>query len=553
MSKTKSLSAGKSVKLKSISVKLLLLIVGLLLVGELVQIAISLRIHQNHLMTRMELHNSRLSEVILRSIYHGMLQNDKESIRRTIETIGQGKGVTTVRIYNKLGQIMVSTIPDEVDTQVDMAAEACDGCHIPGKPLPLQSEAHYARVYRQPSGARQLGIISPIKNELACSQPACHAHPGSSTVLGVLDVQVSLASVDLSLANETRQLLTLSTAIILLVIVLVGLFLWKTVHQPISRLLLGTQEVAGGNLHHRTTIDQADELGQLAESFNFMMGSLESAQIELQQWADTLEDQVEGKTHELEQIQHQILQVEKITSLGRLSTTAAHELNNPLASILNYSKLILRELQKSDLPKTTRKSIENDLNFIRDESKRCGEIVKNLLLFARRTGGSFRTAPVKDIIERSLMLVAHKMEMHNIELMLKIDPEDDVIVCDPALLQQAFVAILINALEAMSSGGTLTFTYRCNGSPNTVEFLIADTGSGITDEDLKHIFEPFFTTKSDQKSVGMGLSVVYGIISSHMGTIDIRRGLQGGTECVIDLPREPNLAEEQQMAEYANV
>jgi len=105
----------------------------------------------------------------------------------------------------------------------------------------------------------------------------------------------------------------------------------------------------------------------------------------------------------------------------------------------------------------------------------------------------------------------------------------------------------------MSSGGTLTFTYRCNESPNTVEFLIADTGSGITDEDLEHIFEPFFTTKSDQKSVGMGLSVVYGIISSHMGTIDIHRGPQGGTECVIDLPREPNLAEEQQMTEYANV
>ena len=107
MSLAESPSAGKFVKLKSISVKLLLLIVGLLLVGELIQTTIALRIHQNHLMSRMELHNSRLSEVILRSIYHGMLQNDKESIRRTIETIGQGKGVTTVRIYNKLGQIIV--------------------------------------------------------------------------------------------------------------------------------------------------------------------------------------------------------------------------------------------------------------------------------------------------------------------------------------------------------------------------------------------------------------------------------------------------------------
>jgi two-component system NtrC family sensor kinase len=495
-------------------------------------------------MTRMELSSSRTSEVIRASIYHGMLENDKESIRRTIETIGRGKGVTAVRIYNKQGNIIISTVSEEVGTQVNMAAEACDGCHVTGQPLPVKSEAKYSRIYRQPTGTRQFGVISPIKNEPTCSNAACHAHSSENTVLGVLDVQVSLASVDQSLAIETTQLLFLSGATVLIVAGLAGLFLWRTIHAPIHRLMHGTREVAAGNLQHRSDIQSEDELGRLAGSFNTMVESLESAQKELQQWADTLEEQVELKTNELEQIQRQILQVEKITSLGRLSTTAAHELNNPLASILNYSKLLLRELDRLDLSEEVAKGIRTDLSFIRDESKRCGEIVKNLLLFARRTGGSFERARVQDIVERSLMLVAHKMEIQNIELKLNMENSDDMITCDPAQLQQAFVALLINALEAMPNGGTLHFEYIPEDKTNQVEFRIADTGVGIPKEHLDHIYEPFYTTKHDDRSVGMGLSVVYGIIHRHKGNISILSQENQGTTCIIRLPRDQTLEEE---------
>lgn len=537
-------------KIKHISIKLFLLIAAGLLAGELFHTGISFSIHRKHLMDRMEMSSSRTSEVIRASIYHGMLENDKESIGRTIETIGQGEGVTAVRIYNKLGNIIVSTINEEVGTQVNMAAEACDGCHIPGQPLPVKSEAKYTRIYRQPSGIRQFGIIRPIKNEPTCYNADCHAHPPTNTVLGVLDVQVSLASVDQSLMTETRQLVFLSAASILIVAGLAGFFLWRNIHAPVHRLLLGTREVAAGNLKHRTVIRREDEIGRLAGSFNTMVASLESAQKELQQWADTLEEQVELKTNELEQIQRQILQVEKITSLGRLSTTAAHELNNPLASILNYSKLLIRELDRLNLSEEVAGSIYTDLAFIRDESKRCGEIVKNLLLFARRTGGSFEQALVQDIVERSLMLVTHKMEMQNIELKLNMENHDDTINCDPAQLQQAFVALLINALEAMPQGGTLHFEYISEDKINQVEFKIADTGIGIPKEHLDHIYEPFYTTKHDNRSVGMGLSVVYGIIRRHKGTISILSKENQGTTCIIRLPRDQVLAEEVEPVEH---
>jgi len=355
---------------------------------------------------------------------------------------------------------------------------------------------------------------------------------------------MSLASVDRSLVKETQQLIGLSGATILLAAGLLGLFLWRTIHIPVKRLMRGTKEVSAGNLAHRTDVRRSDELGRLAESFNTMVASLESAQQELQQWADTLEDQVDNKTQELEHIQRQILQVEKITSLGRLSTTVAHELNNPLASILNYSKLLLRELERLKLPKASREKVEADLKFIRDESMRCGEIVKNLLLFARRTGGRFEKARVTDVVERSLMLISHKMEMQNIELDLRLTQGDEKIICDPAQLQQAFVAILINALEAMPHGGKLTF--ECNLLPASaqVEFRISDTGTGIPADLMDHIFEPFYTTKGGSKSVGMGLSVVYGIVRRHRGTIDVQSKDNEGTTCIIRLPQEQSLAEE---------
>ncbi|UCH10098.1 MAG: HAMP domain-containing protein [Fidelibacterota bacterium] len=531
-------------KLRSITFKLMLLVAVVLLVGELFHSIASLRLYNRHLMTRMEMNIESCSDVIRRSIYYGMLANDKDSIRRIIETVGQSPGVTAVRIYNKQGEVMVSSRNQEVGTKVDMAAEACDWCHMPGKSLFVKSDGNYTRIFRQSDGIRQLGISNPIKNEPACSDGNCHAHNPDDRVLGILDVQMSLALVDQNRAKESKQIIFLSGITILLAIGLGSIFLWRTVHAPIGKLIRGTKEIATGNLQHRIEIMTQDELGQLAKSFNIMMATLESAQLDLKQWANTLGEMVTDKTREIEQMQKHIIQAEKITSLGRLSTAVAHELNNPLASILNYSKLSLRELEQLELPIELREKIESDLGFIRDESKRCGDIVNNLLLFARRTGGSFARTRIEDIISRSLMLITHKMEIQSIDLDLRIQNGDDIIICDSAQLQQAFIALLINAIEAMPNGGKLTFEYRTLPDNNHVEFRISDTGVGISEEQLDHIFEPFFTTKADSKGVGMGLSVVYGIIRRHRGNIDIQSNENEGTTCVIQLPRVQSLVEE---------
>ncbi|MFC1747116.1 sensor histidine kinase, partial [Candidatus Neomarinimicrobiota bacterium] len=250
----------------------------------------------------------------------------------------------------------------------------------------------------------------------------------------------------------------------------------------------------------------------------------------------TLEDQVENKSKELEEAQRQILAVERITSLGRLATTAAHELNNPLASILNYSKLILRDIRHLTIPAEARERIIKDLDFIRDESQRCGKIVTNLLLFAGRAEGTFEEVNGQEIIDKSLMLVAHKMEMQNIELKLHIDTSIRAITCDPAQIQQALVALLINALEAMPDGGVLTVQLAASDKSGDITMRIQDTGPGIPRSIRDHIFEPFYTTKSGGKSVGMGLAVVYGIIQRHGGTIEVESEENKGTSFIIQIP-----------------
>lgn len=532
------------IKPRQLAIKLFILVAAVLLVGELIHTFVSSRVHQKHMMSRMILNTNRSTEVIRRSIYYGMLENDKESIQRTIAIIGQSQGVRVVRIYNKQGAIIVSSSGIEMGAKVDMKAEACDGCHVAGKPLPVQSEATYSRIYRDPKGVRQLGIISPIKNEPSCTNAPCHAHPAENTVLGVLDVQMSMAAMDASIVEEQKQLVVISLITIFAAAGLAGFFLWTMVHKPVRRLMEGTKEATRGNLTHRIQLPRQDELGQLATSFNSMLASLESAQNKLKEWADTLEDQVAVKTGDLEQIQRQMLQIEKITSLGRLSTTVAHELNNPLASILNYAKLLLREMDGQDIPPAVRESMEKDLRFIRDESRRCGEIVKNMLLFAGRSGGTFETIRLREVIEKSLMLLAHRMEMENIEMDLKMDEGNDTITGDPAQLQQAFVALLLNALEAMPDGGVLSLEFLGPPESPTVQCRITDTGVGIPLDELDQVFEPFFSTKTGGKSMGLGLSVVYGIIHRHHGTIDVNVGEHQGTTITISLPREQTIAKE---------
>ncbi|MDD8017827.1 MAG: ATP-binding protein [Bacteroidota bacterium] len=481
----------------------------------------------------------RVSDIIKRSTHYSMLLNRREDIYNIIKTIGSEPGIEGIRIYNKQGVISFSTIENEVGKTVDMNAEACIVCHTNGNSLTVTPKnPQLIRYFKKSQGDRVIAVITPIKNQQSCSTAECHAHSPGQTVLGVLDVMIPLKDLDSNL-SEFQQLYFDGGLILLFVVTsFSGIFLWRMVNVPVRRLAAGTEEVMKGNLDYTINVQTKDEIGSLTKSFNHMTRKLKQTQEELRQLNQTLEERVQKKTEELRRAQANLIQVEKMVSLGTLAATVAHELNNPLEGILTYAKLIRKKLAVENLTEGEKSEITSELTMIANETARCGNIVKNLLLFSRQKVGEFKENNVRTIIEQSLKLIDHHLKMNSISLHTEFDDHLADIHCDAEQIQQALLALQINAVEAMPNGGELTIK-ALNSNHPAIIIKICDTGTGIRDEDLPHIFEPFYTTKHEGKGTGLGLAVVYGIVERHRGRISVDSVVNHGTTFTMTLPVIP--------------
>jgi two-component system NtrC family sensor kinase len=476
----------------------------------------------------------RASDLIARSTRYSMLLNRKEDVHQTIRTLGSEPGFVGISIYNKDGEIIFSTDSLTIGHQVDLAAEACNICHASGEPLVSVPTENRMRVYHSTAGEPVLGLINPVRNEPACSAAACHAHSVDQSVLGVLDVKMSLARVENQVAALRRRQILSSLIIALLTAGLSGLFIYRVLRRPILRLSRGMETLSQGDLDTTIEVESNTELGDLATAFNRMAGDLKRARHEIQRWTQRLEHRVKQKTDELQQAQSQVVHMEKMASLGKLSASVAHEINNPLFGILTYSKLGLREL---DDDKVDAEKLREYLTIVQRESGRCGDIVRNLLQFARSSPGQFAAHHFNTLVQEVMALLAHHFDMRQIEVHRDFELEDDRVTCDARQVQQALIAPCINAVEAMNAGGKLTV--RTTGDAENVSVEIGDVGGGIEPDTLDHVFEPFYTTKEDSGGLGLGLSVVYGIVRRHGGSVDISSDPGKGTTVTIVLPREP--------------
>ncbi|MCG6895202.1 MAG: response regulator [Desulfobacteraceae bacterium] len=219
--------------------------------------------------------------------------------------------------------------------------------------------------------------------------------------------------------------------------------------------------------------------------------------------------------------QAKILHQDKMMSLGRLSASVVHEINNPLSGILNYIRLMTRILRRGPLPEDRRDRFMEYLDLVEKETDRCSHIVSSLLAFSRKSSPSFGPVRVDELIQRCLSLSRHKMELRNIELRQHIDPDLPDVIGDFNQLQQCVINLIFNAIDAMPDGGTLTVSGVYDRAQTRVTVSVADTGHGISDEDLPHIFEPFYTTKTEGYGVGLGLSTIFGIVERHNGTVGV--------------------------------
>ncbi|MGD1155824.1 MAG: ATP-binding protein [Terriglobia bacterium] len=485
----------------------------------------------------------RISDTVRRSIRYSMLRNQREEVFHIINTIGHENGISRIRIFSREGKISFSTDEKEVGQFVDKKAEACYACHAQAQPLTRLDRPDRMRIYPTRDGTRVLGLIRPIENEADCSNAACHAHSGGSQVLGVLDTNVSLAAADLAVAQHQGQLVIFTAAAILIVSLFSTWLIWVTVHKPVRRLAEGTRHVAQGDLDYLLPETGQDEIGSLAVSFNHMTQELKKAQAENLQWTQTLEDRVRQKTEELERAYRSLTQSEKMASLGKLAAVVAHEVNNPLAGILTYSKLLSRMAGKGFNENQRLSEAKNYLHLIEGESRRCGGIVKNLLTFARQTPINPQKNDLNEIVERCLLLIGHQMALQNIELEKSLEPHLPPLYCDTGQVQQALLVILMNAIEAMPQGGRLSVQSAYDPTRRLGRVVVTDEGPGIPPEVLSRIFEPFFSTKSEEgRGTGLGLAIALGIVQQHGGNIEVVSTPQKGTAFTVLLPEEPPLA-----------
>ncbi|MDA8139873.1 MAG: ATP-binding protein [Desulfobacteraceae bacterium] len=249
-----------------------------------------------------------------------------------------------------------------------------------------------------------------------------------------------------------------------------------------------------------------------------------------------LSERIEQRTQAIKNDLTRVVQEDRLASLGRLVASVCHEINNPIASIVTFNKLILSYLQENILPPEGIEAFVQYLELSVKEAMRCGDIVKRLLSFARQKNIEATTVDLIEIVNTIMLLTAHQLNMAQVSSEIRLPSPPFTAMGDYALIQQCLMNLIFNAMEAMPKGGRIIIDGGSNIKEKKVWLSITDTGRGIDSEDLPHIFEPFFTTKKGGKGTGLGLSMVYGIVREHNGTIEVESIPGSGTTFKVVLP-----------------
>ncbi|HUA16454.1 MAG TPA: ATP-binding protein [Verrucomicrobiae bacterium] len=528
----------------SLSAKLNVLLLGAMILIFALLGYLNVRLHRQHLEQITLLSAERVSDVIRQSTTDYMLHNDRDGLYRTIQRMASEPGMEKIRIFDRDGRITYTTDPAERNHVVDKTAEACYGCHAQSQPLAKLNRPDRFRIYRNAAGERVLGIITPIENQPSCSNAACHAHPAEQQILGVLDTNLSLARADVQLAESSRRTIAYTACGLLLIALLSWFFIWRVVGVPVKALKRGTERLAGGDLGYQIDVKSADEIGELACSFNGMSRELQTERNQNLAWTRTLEERVEQKTRELRSAHEHALHTEKMASIGKMAAVLAHEINNPLSGILTYAKLLRKWIDRGDTKEEAagrRKKILESLDLIAAESRRCGDLVRNLLTFSRATPMNLEATNLNQVVDRCLRLVQHQLDLGSVQLQLQLDPDLPRVPCDAAQIEQVLLALVMNAIDAMPQGGNLWLTTSFHPDRNCVQVVVRDDGSGIPPEILPRLFEPFLTTKETGRGVGLGLAISHSILERHRGKIEVQSEVGRGTTFTVTLPSDANL------------
>jgi signal transduction histidine kinase len=325
---------------------------------------------------------------------------------------------------------------------------------------------------------------------------------------------------------------------ILLICLLVYLFVNRFISSPIHKLIDSTHAISAMELEKPIPVPQnSGEITELARSFDEMRERQRLALEEINQFTAKLETKVAERTHELQQAYRKLQHTDRLASLGQLAASVAHEINNPVAGVLNLGMLMQRILKDDGVPPNRIADFRRYLGQVVSETQRVGGIVSDLLAFSRRSTPHRAPGDLNEIIRQTVSLVSHKLKLANVTVEENFSDNLPQIECDRSQIQQVILNLVMNAGEAMQSrkGGSLVIETGAEAGEG-VYARITDTGEGIAPENLSRIFDPFFTTKPEGKGVGLGLAVSYGIVQAHGGEIEVKSTPGKGTTFLLTLP-----------------
>jgi two-component system NtrC family sensor kinase len=441
---------------------------------------INIRYQQAHMEDALEDNVLIISNTIERSLANAMLDGKSKDVQHILEAVGGYHNIQEVKIFSPNGVILKSSKRWMIGRKVDASTQ----------------KWFLADKFKQPIKRRDEGIFSvlfPIENNEKCF----HCHGTTVQLNGVLAVDVSMAQTQEKVRELTKTMLLWALGVTVVLAISLSLFLTHFVTNPIQDLIV-TMERAESGLEARAEVKSTDDIGRLGQAFNSLLFKLERAR-----------RRVERYHYE------QMKRADRLASIGEMAAGIAHEIKNPLAGIAGVIQVI-----KQDMAAGEQKAV---LDEVLSQVERMDKAVRNLLTFARPPEPKLTLVDLNELIDKLLDFLAPQFAKQHIMAERRLAADLPWLTLDPDLLQQVLINIALNAIQAMPEGGKFIVETRTvlppDGKRGAVEIVCADTGKGISQENMTKIFGPFFTTR--QQGTGLGLAITQRIVEQHKGEIKV--------------------------------
>jgi len=480
---------------KSLVTRVIFLHILLLTVGISILTLFHLQREHRHLVGSTRQNAVLLLATIEKAIFNNMCTGQNDEVQVILQSVGENPQLSALRVFSTDGTILKSAHPEEIGQQVGF------------NELALFKNRRDHAIFRY-GEQEMLGIIKPIMGDTRCY--GCHG--SGHQVLGLLNLNYSLADTRQKLRASTQFFVFSTLAILVLLSVGAAFLLLRFVRRPIHSLIEQMSRVEQGDLSGRVTPLASDEMGSLAGSFNSMVDNLEKARKTLEQYH-----------------YQQMVRADRLASVGEMASGVAHEIKNPLAGIGSAIAVLADDYAEDD---PRRRIVAEVLEQISRLNKTAGD-----LLFFGKPGEPDPTyVDLNELVNKTLFFVVQHPESRNVHRVKSLDQDLPPVWADEKQLQQVLFNVMINALQAMEQGGTLTVeTARvAGGKESLARISVSDTGPGIAEGELEKIFSPFYTTKA--QGTGLGLAICRRLMEQQGGDIRVESRLGEGTVFSIELP-----------------